>query len=131
MAWPPEGPLPPGVDPTWPRVLRPFVAPQNVSTETPLMALTSFGRNYKDLVFTIRNLDPVNKIVVYIDRAQSGVSTNSARDIATVGPLHEGDLVFRDLLSLFWALSAAGDPDGGFPTCSVSWTLVGRRRDYA
>lgn len=130
VVWPPAGVLPIGVDPSWPRALYPFATPEDVSTERPLLALTGLGVQYEDLVFTVRNHDPTNLVVFYVDHAQSGVATNASRDIISVNPGHEADLVFRDILSLFWSLSAAGDPDSGFPTCSVSWTLVGRRRAY-
>lgn len=111
-----------------PRVLTPFAAPQAVSTETPLMALTELGSTYGDLVFVVRNQSAGNQAAFYIDRSESGVVVDADRQTVYVPALSERRLELRDVLSLYWALSAAGDPDGGFPSVNVSWQLLARRR---
>lgn len=131
MGWPPApAGLPTAVDPSWPRLLYPFGTPEAVSTERPLLALAEFGRQYRDMVFTVRNHDAANRIVFYVDHSQSGVVVSPTRDVMGVAPLHEESLPIRDGLQLFYSLSACGDPDGGFPSCMVSWSIVGRRREY-
>lgn len=110
-----------------PRVLNAFAAPQAVSTETPLLAYTELGRDYADLVFTLRNHGVV-QAAFYVDRSESGVAADADRQTVYVPAGAERRLECRDLLSLWWALAAAGDPDGGFPSVNVSWQLLARRR---
>lgn len=130
MSWPREGPLPAAVDPSWPRALYVFSTPEAVSTERPLLGLTEFGRHYGALKFTVRNHDAANPVRVYVDHSDSGVVVSPTRDIISIAPLHEESLIVPDVMSLLFSLSAAGDPDNGFPSCLVSWSIVGRRRDY-
>lgn len=110
-----------------PRVLYPFAAPQPVSTETPLLAYTQLGRDQADLVFTLRNHGAA-QAAFYVDRSESGVAADADRQTVYVPAGAERRLELRDVLSLNWAMSAAGDPDGGFPSVNVSWQLLGRRR---
>jgi hypothetical protein len=109
-------------------VVTPFAAPQAVSTETPLFALTQFGDKFSDIVFTLRNHDAVNKAALYIDRSASGIVSAEDRQIVYISPLHERSFELRDVMWLYWGLSASGDPDAAFPSVNVSWQVLARIR---
>lgn len=125
MNWPPATLR--NVDGRWPKSVYPFAAPENVSTERPLLTLTGLGLVYEDLNFTLRNLS-VNIVAFYLDRSESGVVANVGRDTIYVAPGGEGKFVVRNEMSLYYGISAAGDPGSGFPTSSISWTIVGKSR---
>jgi hypothetical protein len=110
-----------------PRLLWPFATPELVSTERPLLTLRSLGIHYRRLIFTVRN-HAVNPIALYVDRSDSGVVVDVVRETLIVPAGLEGKLVLDDVQAQFFALSAAGDPDGGFPSSSVSWMVLGVRR---
>lgn len=114
-----------------PRVIYPFASPTTVSTESPLLALTELGELYADLVFTLRNHHATNTAQFYVEQSESGVVTDEDRKTMTVGPLKERRYEFREILSLWWGLTASGAVDSGYPSVSVSWQLVGRRRRAA
>jgi hypothetical protein len=117
-----------GLSYAYPRPLYPFAPPQTVSTETPLLTLVELGLKHIDVTVTLRNHDAVNQAAFYVDRSESGAVVDADRQTVYVPPLKERRLEFRDVLSLFWALSAAGDPDTGNPSVQVSWQIVTRRR---
>jgi hypothetical protein len=111
-----------------PRVIIPFAAPAAVSTVTPLMALTSLGNIYGDLFFTVRNHDLVLRCAMYVDTSQSGVAADGQPSQVIIQPDTEWTIPFRDVLSLYFALSASGDPEGGFASVNVSFQVAGRNR---
>jgi hypothetical protein len=112
----------------YPRVIRDFATPTAVSTETPLLVLTEYGALYSCLAVTLRNHDASNRAALYIDQSESGTVNDEERETLYVGALRERTIEFRDILRLMWGVSAAGDPDTGFPSVSISWRLVGRCR---
>lgn len=115
-------------DSHYPRVVVPFADAAAVSTETPLLALTELGSQYADLVFTLRNHSASELAAFYIEQSESGVVTDDERETVYVAALKERTFEFRNILRLYWGISAAGDPDGGFPSVSVSFQVVGRLR---
>lgn len=108
-----------------PRVIVPFAAAVAVSTETPLQALVAWGTSYRDLAFTLRNHDALLNAAFYVDTSESGVVVDSQPTQVIVPPLKEFKLTFRNVLSLYWALSASGDPDAAFASVNVSWQATG------
>lgn len=127
MSWP-DGTRHDGLSP---RVIVAFSTPTTVSTETPLLALTQLGDVYHDLVFTVRNHHATNTAQFYVEQSESGVVNDEERESATVGPLKERRYEFRNILSLYWGLTASGSADDGYPSVDVSWQLTGRRRRAA
>lgn len=126
MSWPPASSK--TLDIRWPRSIYPFAAPENVSTERPLLALTQLGLAYEDLTFTIRNHDGIHLVYFYLDKSESGLVANVSREIITVAAGGEGKFEVHNAMSLFYGISAAGDPDSGSPVTSVSWAVAGRPR---
>lgn len=108
-----------------PRVIVPFAAAGNVSTVTPLQALVDWGSIYNDLSFTLRNHDAALNAAFYIDTSESGVVVNAVPTQVIVPPLKEYQLIFHNVMALYWALSASGDPDGGYTQVQVSWEAAG------
>jgi len=115
-------------DGNYPRLILDFADAVQVSTESPIMALTEFGSQYRDLAFTLRNHDATNPAAFYLEQSESGVVTDDERDTVYVAPLKERTMEFRDILRLYWGVSAAGDPDNAFPAVNVSFRVVGRIR---
>lgn len=125
MGWPSSNPPSPiGA----PRLLVPFATPTTVSTVTPLMALRTFGDRYVGLAICLRNYDAVNKAALYVDRSESGVAVEDDRQVLYVSPLKERVIEFRDIVRLWWGLSASGDPDAAFPSVQVAWQILGTTR---
>lgn len=110
-----------------PRCLFPFAPPTAVSTPAPLLTLAPLGAEHEDLVFTLRN-HGASQCVFIVDRSESGVAIDADPQTVYVPAGGERRLELRDVLSLYWSLTASGDPDGGYPSVSVSWQLLVRRR---
>lgn len=127
MSWP-LATAPSAIGNKIPRTIFAAGAPEAVSTERPLIPLTLLGLRYEDLVFTIRNRSPDHPIAVYIDRSEGGVKADASRDLQTVPADSERQFPYRDVMTLYWSLSAAGDPDNGNPSCDVTWSITGRLR---
>ena len=106
--------------------VRDFGTPGNVSTETPLLALTAFGTEWAELAFILENLG-ASPVVFAVEHAESTLPDMERRELL-VAAGHQGSILIRDHHALKWGLSAYGDPDGGYPTVSVRWKVVGRRR---
>lgn len=117
-------------DRRYPRIIRAFAAATSVGAETPLLALTELGMLYKDLAFTLRNHDAVNRAALYIDQSESGSVSSEDRSTVYVSALKERTLEFRDVLRLKWGVAASGDPDAGFTAVNVSWQVTGRLRVF-
>lgn len=113
---------------TFPFVLVPFTTPVAASTETPLLGLTSLGDRYQDLVLTVRNHSGVDRAAMYIEQSESGVVNDDDRETLYINPGKERTFEGRDVMRLFWGLTASGDPDTGFPAVTVSWQLLARLR---
>jgi hypothetical protein len=113
---------------TFPFVLLPFAAPVAVSTETPLLALQSWGDRYSDLVVTLRNHDAVNRAALYVEQSESGVVNDDDRETLYVPALKERTIEFRDALRLWWGLAGSGDPEAAFPSVQVSFQVLARIR---
>lgn len=111
-----------------PRVITAFAAPVTVSTVTPLQALTDWGAAYADLAITLRNHDGTKQAALYIDTSESGVVVDSTPTQVIVPPLKEYRLIFRDIMSLYWAISASGDPDAGYAAVDISYEVIGLYR---
>ena len=105
-----------------------FAAPQAVSTVTPLYALNDLGNAYRDLIFTVRNHDAALNAAMYVDTSASGVVVDGQPSQVIISPSQEWSIIFRDVLSLYFALSASGDPGGGFAGVNVSFQIAGRYR---
>ena len=105
--------------------IRPFSDPISVDAETELLGLTSLGLTYQDLVFTFRNLSETATLTVFIDRSESGEAKNTEREQLVIAPGREGQSPWRDVLSNFFAVSAAGDGSGPVP---LSWMAHGKTR---
>jgi hypothetical protein len=114
--------------PVRPTIVYPFASPTTVSTETPLLPLTELGAVYERLTFTLRNHDLTHSAAFYVDQSESGVAADEERRAVVIGAGKERQIALDDVLSLYFGISAAGDPDGGFPSVSVSWQVVGVRR---
>lgn len=112
----------------FPRELYAFAAPQAVSTPTPLLALVELGRDYQDIVVTLRNHTAGSQAAFYVNRSESGAVNDADPQTVIVPALSERRLEFRDVLSLWWGLDASGDPDAAYPSVSVSWQIIARRR---
>ena len=125
MAWPTDATA---SDRRYPRIIRAFATPVAVDSETPLLALTGLGLLYKDLAFTLRNHDAVNRAAMYIEQSESGSVSDEEREIVYVAALKERTYEFRDVLRLNWGLTASGDLDAAFPSVNVSWQVTGRLR---
>lgn len=111
-----------------PELLNAFAAPVTRSTEQALLAFTELGITYSELKFTLRNHDGTNGAVFYIDESESGIAPDEEREAVLVGPGMERSITFRNVLTRYFGLSAAGNPDAGFPSVQVSWQIVGFRR---
>lgn len=127
MSWP-TAPLRAGrtyLIETQPHLLFAFAgSPTAVSTETPLLALTQYGDAYKHLSVTLRNHDNTNKAELYVDRSETGTVKEAKRQLYIVPPASEWTEHFNDIRSLFWGISASGDPDASYPSVNVTWQLV-------
>jgi hypothetical protein len=111
-----------------PGIVVPFAAPVAVSTEIPLLAFIEWGPFYSQLIFTLKNEDLVKPAAFYLDRSESGVVPSQQRMTVIVGANKEEEFLFADVRSRYFSLSAAGDPDGGFPSVNVTWQVLGVRR---
>lgn len=119
-----------GTNSVIPRVIVPFAAPASVSTLTPLYSLAELGNSYKDLIFTVRNHDALLSAAMYVYTSEGGVVVDAQVPQAIIPPLDEVTLIFEDVLHLYWALSASGNPNGGFAALNISFQISGRwRRD--
>lgn len=110
-----------------PGILYSFAAAQAVSTETPLLALTEIGVLWSTVWATIRNHHATIPALAVLDRSESGSVNDEMRKLATVPALGEYTFVLDDTpgreLTRMMALSAAGDPDAGYPSITVSWQV--------
>lgn len=111
-----------------PVVVVPFAAPVSVSTETPLQALTDWGPVYERLTVTLRNHDAALNAALYVDTSESGVVTETVRNIVIVPPLKEYSIDFNGVMRRYFSIAASGDPDGGYAGVSVSFQVLGKYR---
>jgi hypothetical protein len=113
---------------TEPFALYAFAAPTTVSTETPLLALEEMGVLYADLAFTLRNHGAVPAAFI-IEQSEGGVVNDEEREQVYVAAGKERTFEFRNILRRLWGVTAAGDPDGGFPSVDVSFQVIARTRN--
>lgn len=111
-----------------PKVIVPFAAPVTVSTVSSLMVLTELGNAFSDLLFTVRNHDVTLSTAMYVYTSEGGVAADGQPSQVIIPPALEWTVPFRDVLSLYFALSASGDPTGGFAAVDVSFQVAGRLR---
>lgn len=117
-----------GTNDLTPRVVVAFAAPVSVSTVTPLQALVELGNAYSDLMFTVRNHSVTDRCAMYIDTSMSGVVVDGQPTNIIIEAAEEWTVTYRDVLALYFALSASGDPDAGYSAVDVSFQIAGRRR---
>lgn len=124
MSWPTSAP---GASDYYPIELFSYGSPQNVSTETVLLALTELGVRYASLRFILKN-ESANIVHLVVEHSEDGVTEDGERYKVEIAAGLQGSFTVEDVMALHWSLSALGDPDAGFPSSSVRWKVLGRLR---
>jgi hypothetical protein len=106
----------------------PYVTAQNVSTLTTLLNWTDLGSDYSDLAFQLDNTDASNTCTLIVEASQGGTRPNDRQLTYTVPASKEGSLEIAgpNLYTYYRVTAQTASPS--FPTVSIRWAVIGRRR---
>lgn len=97
-----------------------------VSTETTLLDWTDLS-DCEELYFIVEN-ESANLVRLYHRHSLRGTRENDNHVFVDIAAGDEGWIQIERVRNVFHKFTAAGDPDGGFPSSNVRYALVVVRR---